>query len=55
MESVVEWTREDGHLIEPYGLDISEKLVELPRQRLLPGVTESLSGTRSCGTHRHDS
>jgi SAM-dependent methyltransferase len=34
MESVVAWTREDGHVVEPYGLDISEKLVELARQRL---------------------
>jgi SAM-dependent methyltransferase len=36
MESIVEWAREDGHLIEPYGLDISEKLLELARQRLSP-------------------
>jgi SAM-dependent methyltransferase len=34
MESVVRWSREDGHLVEPYGLDISEKLVELARRRL---------------------
>jgi hypothetical protein len=34
MESVVTWAREDGHLVEPYGLDISEKLAELARQRL---------------------
>lgn len=34
MESVVAWTREDGRVVEPYGLDISEKLAELARQRL---------------------
>jgi SAM-dependent methyltransferase len=34
MESVVTWAREDGHVVEPYGLDISEKLAELARQRL---------------------
>ena len=34
MESVVAWAREDGHVVEPYGLDISEKLVALARQRL---------------------
>lgn len=34
MESVVAWAGEDGHSVEPYGLDISEKLAELARQRL---------------------
>ncbi len=34
MESVAIWAREDGRQIEPYGLDISEKLAELARQRL---------------------
>jgi hypothetical protein len=34
MESVVEWAREDGHVVEPYGLEISEKLANLARQRL---------------------
>ena len=34
MESVVAWAGEDGHRIEPFGLDISEKLAELARQRL---------------------
>jgi SAM-dependent methyltransferase len=34
MESVVAWAREGGHHIEPFGLDISEKLVELARRRL---------------------
>jgi SAM-dependent methyltransferase len=34
MESVVAWAREDGHRIEPFGLDISERLVELARRRL---------------------
>jgi hypothetical protein len=34
MESVVEWAGEKGHVIEPYGLEISEKLANLARQRL---------------------
>lgn len=34
MESVVAWAVEDGHCIEPYGLDISEKLAGLARRRL---------------------
>jgi SAM-dependent methyltransferase len=34
MESVVVWAREDGHGVEPFGLDISEKLAELARRRL---------------------
>src|SRR5579884_2486570 len=34
MESVAEWAREAGHSIEPYGLDISEKLAEMARRRL---------------------
>jgi SAM-dependent methyltransferase len=34
MESVVAWAREDGHRVEPYGVDISEKLAALARQRL---------------------
>jgi SAM-dependent methyltransferase len=34
MESVVRWAALDGHSIDPYGLDISEKLAELARQRL---------------------
>jgi GNAT superfamily N-acetyltransferase len=34
MESVVEWAREDGYVVEPYGLEISEKLANLARQRL---------------------
>jgi SAM-dependent methyltransferase len=34
MESVVQWAGKDGHSLEPYGLDISEKLAELARQRL---------------------
>ncbi|PYR33528.1 MAG: class I SAM-dependent methyltransferase [Acidobacteria bacterium] len=34
MKSVVQWAGEDGHTLEPYGLDISEKLAELARQRL---------------------
>jgi hypothetical protein len=34
MESVVQWAREEGHVLEPYGLDISARLVDLARQRL---------------------
>lgn len=34
MESVVAWTAEDGHVIEPFGLDISPRLAELARTRL---------------------
>jgi SAM-dependent methyltransferase len=34
MEDVVRWATEDGHAIEPYGLDLSEKLAELARRRL---------------------
>jgi SAM-dependent methyltransferase len=34
MESVAAWAREDGHVVEPYGLDISAKLAELARRRL---------------------
>jgi hypothetical protein len=34
MESVVEWARENGHVVEPSGLEISDKLANLARQRL---------------------
>jgi SAM-dependent methyltransferase len=34
MQSVVAWAREDGRAVEPYGLDLSERLAELARQRL---------------------
>jgi len=34
MESVAAWARQDGHAVEPYGLDISESLVDLARSRL---------------------
>jgi len=34
MEDVRRWAHEDGYIIEPYGLDISEKLVALARRRL---------------------
>jgi SAM-dependent methyltransferase len=36
MESVVRWAKQNGHSIEPYGLDISLKLTELARRRLPP-------------------
>jgi SAM-dependent methyltransferase len=36
MESVVAWAGEDGHRIEAFGLDISEKLADLARRRLAP-------------------
>jgi SAM-dependent methyltransferase len=34
MEDVARWARQDGYAIEPYGLDISEKLAALARERL---------------------
>jgi hypothetical protein len=34
MESVARWTAEDGHRIEPYGVDISPRLADLARGRL---------------------
>ena len=34
MESIVCWSAERGHVVEPYGVDISEPLVELARRRL---------------------
>ena len=34
MESIARWAAEEAHSIEPYGLDISEKLAELARNRL---------------------
>jgi SAM-dependent methyltransferase len=34
MESVVAWARADGLAVEVFGLDISEKLAEVARQRL---------------------
>ncbi len=34
MESVVEWSRESGHAVEVFGLDISEELAELAHRRL---------------------
>lgn len=34
MESVVAWCAEDGHAIEPYGIDLGPRLVELARDRL---------------------
>ena len=34
MECMQQWTRERGHLIEPYGLDIAPELADLARSRL---------------------
>jgi SAM-dependent methyltransferase len=34
LESVVAWAAEDGHVIEPFGVEISPKLAELARTRL---------------------
>ena len=34
MESVAAWAREDGHRVEPYGLELSGKLAALARERL---------------------
>ena len=33
MESLAEWSEEEGHRLEPHGLDISEALVRLARSR----------------------
>ena len=34
LECAVKWASEDGHRIEPYGLDVSQPLVDLARKRL---------------------
>jgi len=34
METITEWAAEDGYRIEPYGLDIAPRIVELARTRL---------------------
>jgi SAM-dependent methyltransferase len=34
LECLVDWVSQKGHRIEPYGLDISTRLVELARKRL---------------------
>lgn len=34
MESLVAWGREDGHELEPYGLELIESVAELARRRL---------------------
>lgn len=34
LESVIEWTKERGIAIDPHGLDISEKLIGLAKERL---------------------
>lgn len=34
MESVVEWSRERGYRVEPYGLDLSSELTDVARKRL---------------------
>lgn len=34
METVQAWAAEDGHVVEPYGLDISPELADLARSRL---------------------
>ena len=34
MESVVAWSQESGHVVEVFGLDISEELAKLARRRL---------------------
>ena len=33
METAINWAAEDGYVIEPYGMDFSEKLAELARRR----------------------
>jgi hypothetical protein len=44
MESVVEWA---DHRIEPYGLDIAPRLVELARERLPHWADRSRSAAPS--------
>jgi SAM-dependent methyltransferase len=34
MASVAAWAREDGHVVEPFGIDVSAKLAALARERL---------------------
>jgi hypothetical protein len=34
MESMVRWAAEEGYQLEPYGLDISERMAEVARRRL---------------------
>jgi hypothetical protein len=42
METLVAWARERGYHLEPYGLDLSPKLVALARSRL-PGWADRIS------------
>lgn len=41
LESIIKWTAERGIIIVPYGIDLSQKLVELAKQRL-PDYRENL-------------
>ncbi len=34
LESIVKWTAEKGHTITPYGIDLSEKLINVAKTRL---------------------
>lgn len=34
LECILQWANERGHIIHPYGLDLSEKLIELAKVRL---------------------
>jgi SAM-dependent methyltransferase len=44
LETLVDWTRDDGHVIEPWGLDISAALVDLARARLPDSSAQLLVG-----------
>lgn len=52
MESVRRWAAEDGHVIEPYGLEIAPELAELARSRLRRGVDLATPPIRSTGSAR---
>lgn len=49
MESVQRWAAEGGRRLEPYGLDASERLVALARERLPRWHDRFLSATRLTG------
>jgi SAM-dependent methyltransferase len=44
LETLIGWARDDGHVIEPWGLDISVALVELARARLPAWSAQLLVG-----------
>jgi SAM-dependent methyltransferase len=44
LETLVSWARDDGHVIEPWGLDISAALIDLARTRLPNWSARLLTG-----------